>query len=92
VNNQKEYESGTNPIDPASYLKIDSIAAPGIAVIRFGAVAGKTYTIQYRTDLENSAWTKLTDIPARSANGTEQITDTLFGSGRYYRVVTPQQP
>ena len=94
MNNLEEYLSGTDPRDPASYLKIESIGADAAATrIRFNAVAGKTYTVQYRDDADTGPWLKLADIPAQTATGEMEVPDSVPGAAttRFYRLVTPQQ-
>ncbi len=93
VRNVDEYVAGTDPNDPASFLRVEASATDiGAVAINFGAIAGHTYTIQYREDFENAAWKRLTDVPARAFDGVERVSDPAFGAGRYYRVVTPRQP
>jgi hypothetical protein len=57
-------------------------------------MAGKTYTIRYKSDLTLPAWTKLADVPAQGTNAVINTTDP--GSAgqprRFYQVVTPAQP
>ena len=95
LTNLQEYISGTDPQNPASYLKVESIhSAIGAFQIRFVAVAGKTYTILYRDNLELDSWTRLADVPAQPASGEVQITDSSVGArpARFYRLVTPRLP
>jgi hypothetical protein len=94
--NLQEFVAGTNPRDGQSILAL-SVAertAAG-AKLRFSAVAGKTYTVQYRDSLlTGGAWFKLADLPAQSASALVEVNDANSGSStvRYYRIVTPQQP
>lgn len=97
--NRQEFASGTDPRKAGSFLRIESTrlaegAAGGIK-IRFEAVAGKSYTIQYRDALSGSAWLKVQDIPRQSFARVVEASDDSVGkssSSRYYRIVTPQQP
>ena len=92
--NTQEFICGTDPKDPASYLKvISAIVNPTAASIRFQAVANKTYTVQYR-DQVGGAWAKLTDIGAQPATDILVVIDTSAQghSTRYYRLLTPQAP
>ena len=73
------------------YGIIDSITAGGSATLVFGSVSGRSYTIEYKDDLEGSQWRKLTDVPARQDNGFEQVVDPAFTASRYYRLITPRQ-
>jgi hypothetical protein len=92
MTNLQEYLAGTNPTNPASSLKLGPLAVGGEASLRLGAVANKSYTIQYKNDLSDPNWSKLLDVPARSTNWTAVISDSCTNSARYYRVATPQQP
>jgi hypothetical protein len=96
ASNFSEYLAGTNPQQPGSRLTVTVIqtAVPGQLAVRFNAVAGKTYSVRYKSDLSIPTWTKLADVPAQ---GSDVIIDTPDpGSAgqpqRYYQVVTPAQP
>jgi hypothetical protein len=92
--NLQEYYAGTNPLDPNSLLKINSVNVAGnIAAIRFNAIAGRTYSILYRADVQNSSWLKLVDVPAQGSTGVITVNDPTIGSApRFYRLVTPKLP
>ena len=92
MSNRAEFLAGTDPSNAASYLKIDSITANVGATLTFGAISNRTYSVQY-SDLPGSAlWFKLADVPARSTNRVETISDFGYASNRLYRLATPQQP
>ena len=92
MSNRSEYIAGTDPNDPASYLKIDSIT-PGIgALVTFGAVSNRTYSLQFTDELNVGSWQKLADLPARAINRTESVSDQTHRTNRFYRVMTPQRP
>ena len=88
-----EFLAGTNPTSAASYLKIDSTGVNGsVCTLGFTAVAGKTYTVQFRDLVDTGGWQKLTDIPAQLTTGPLAVTDpNLTSATRFYRVVTPAQ-
>jgi hypothetical protein len=90
--NIQEYIAGTDPLDPNSNLRITSVnVTPGSGAIHFNAVAGHTYTIQYRTDIGSGLWIKLVDVPAQGSSGPITINDpTITSAARYYRLVTPK--
>jgi hypothetical protein len=93
LTNLDEYLSGTDPRDPGSYLKINSISAGSPRSIRFSAVAGITYTVQYRTEVDNGAWQKLVDVPPQATTGEIEVFDSNPGTTtRFYRLVTPATP
>ncbi|MDX1952127.1 MAG: lamin tail domain-containing protein [Verrucomicrobiota bacterium] len=97
--NLKEYVAGTNPRDVNSVLKLQQWQ--GFAntnqpfLLRFTAVANKSYSIQYlntlTTNLAGFDWKKLKDIPAESSNRLVEIADTNAATRfeRYYRIITP---
>ncbi|HUL51172.1 MAG TPA: lamin tail domain-containing protein, partial [Candidatus Nitrosotalea sp.] len=92
-NNLHEYIAGTNPRDPASRLELQVIFTPTAPPLRlrFSAVAGKTYTLQFREEAADTLWQKLADIQSSSTNRDVEVPDYASpGSTRFYRVVTPE--
>ena len=84
--NAAEIAAGTNPLDAGSIFKITSIkpAAGGGIIITWDAVAGKTYSIESKTNLNASTWT-----PVVSGLTLGTYTDTNPGAGnKFYRVKT----
>jgi hypothetical protein len=79
-------------------LKIESVAwdgtGPAVLHLWFTAVAGQTYTVQYRDSLTGGGWSRLTDVPPPGQTALMEVNDPTVpvSSSRYYRVVTPQQP
>ncbi|MFM1767771.1 MAG: hypothetical protein RJA22_300 [Verrucomicrobiota bacterium] len=95
LSNQAEYLAGTNPLDPASYLKVDGVAAPTPAgrVLTFGAVSNRTYTIQFSIAPAGAPWSRLADLPAYPTNTVHNnLLHAAPGDRFFYRVVTPRQP
>lgn len=92
MSNGAEYIAGTDPTDPLSYLKVDSITAGDQATLVFGAISNRTYTIQFKDALNAAVWSKLTDLPAHATNRVEVIRDPFSTHGRFYRIATPQSP
>jgi hypothetical protein len=92
MSNRAEFLAGTDPTNPSSYLKIDSIIAGGGAALTFGAISNHTYSVQYSDVVGSGAWSKLADVVARTTNRVESILDPAFTTNRVYRLVTPQQP
>jgi len=90
-NNLQEYLAGIDPTYPSSYLKLDSVEVGQTnSVIRFEAVAGKTYTVLSTPNLI-SGWSKLADVAAQVTNGVVTVPDNspTLGPERFYRLVTP---
>jgi hypothetical protein len=96
--NEAEFISGTDPRDPGSGLKIESVAITseaGRAVrLRFYAQAGKTYSVLCRDALEAGGWLKLADVAAEPLARWVDTADTNLNqrTSRYYQLVSPQQP
>ncbi len=94
LSNLQEYKGGTDPADPSSSLVIGIVPEPNRTVmIRFRAVAGKSYMLESTDALENG-WTKLKDIPAPPADSMVEVGDSLPGGvfTRFYRIVIPDAP
>jgi hypothetical protein len=92
MTNGDEYRAGTDPANPASYLRVDLSTVPGQATVRFGAVSNKTYTVQFAEQLPAPFWTGLADVLALSSNRVESFVDPNWTTSRVYRVTTPRQP
>ena len=93
MNNRDEYLSGTNPTNALSVLKI-VLSATNAAQLNFTAQSNISYTVQWRTNLVQPAWSNLTSITAQPLVRTVLV-DTATapaGSERYLRIVTPLVP
>jgi hypothetical protein len=90
VNNRDEYIAGTDPQDENSYLKVDRLTLAGDVSLEFTAVAGKTYTVQYKDDLNHPVWLRLVNVSARTTNRLETVRDPFSSPTRFYRLVTPR--
>ena len=90
----QEVVAGTDPNDPESLLKFDSVAlTPDLGVVlTFRTIGNKTYTVEYTDDLEAGIWSRLTDVAAQSSNRKETVADPGAHPNRFYRLVTPQRP
>jgi hypothetical protein len=90
--NKTEFVAGTLPRDATSRFEIGptKINADGSVSGTYPVVAGRSYTVQYSTDM--AIWSKLHDAVA-SVTGTADFTDPSPGDARrFYRVVTPAVP
>ena len=78
--------------------QIDSVAllvgAPTCLSLRFTALAGQTYTLQFANALTDPAWLNLTNISAPSATQVIELTDPIAAANaqRFYRLVAPALP
>ncbi len=93
-NNRAEYLAGTNPQDDADYFHATVATGSGVPAVHFTAVAGKTYTVQYKTALSDPVWLTLVNVPAQGSTGDFEVADPGAEAARqrFYRVVTPRQP
>jgi hypothetical protein len=89
LTNYEEYIAGTDPTNPASYLRIERIIASGVAQLQLGALSNRSYTVQYIDRLGPGPWTTLLQIPARPIDHVETIIDPIWTSNRFYQLVTP---
>jgi hypothetical protein len=86
--NYQEFVAGTNPLDPASALRITSTAQSESEVdLAFDSILGKTYQIEYNDFFPINSWTALGGTVA----GTGANVQVLDPSGasrttRLYRV------
>jgi CotH protein/lamin tail-like protein len=91
----QEYWAGTEPTNPLSNLRIISVIHNGANfVLRFTAVAGRTYTMQYRDLVDSGSWSKLADVSASPSTGPVDVIDSgvVGNTSRFYRVVSPASP
>ena len=80
-------------------LRVESVSwsgggtSPGLR-IGFTAIAGQTYTVQYRQSLSAGGWSKLQDVSSQPLTQNVVVNDLAVtnSTARYYRIVTPQQP
>jgi len=68
MTNREEYLADTDPNDPSSYLRIDTIetdfVTTGSVRLTFPAKPFRTYSILYKDTLAAPTWQKLTDVGA----------------------------
>ena len=64
----------------------------GMVALGFNAVSNRSYSVQYKSSLGDTAWLRLKDVPARPTNHAATVADNPQGAARrFYRVVTPTQ-
>jgi hypothetical protein len=91
MTNLEEYIAGTDPTDPSSYLKVNSLTPDNGATLQFNAASNTTYTVQF-TDALGSGWQKLIDVAGQTNAHLEVIVDPNSPTNRFYRLATPKQP
>jgi hypothetical protein len=95
MSNLAEYLAGTDPTNPNSYLRVDHASIPGSTVLTIAAVSNRTYSVQYKGDLNalgTNAWVKYVDIPAQAVNHVETLTVPNAPTNRFWRIALPAQP
>jgi len=94
ASNHDEYIAGTNPTNALSVLKI-ARSPTDAYVLQFVAQSNISYTVQYRTNLVNAPWIKVTNVlgvinTVRTID--VNVSDPPQDPEKYYRVVTPLEP
>jgi hypothetical protein len=93
--NLQEYLSGTDPWSATSVLRFETAgrSADGVE-LGFNAVAGRTYTVEFTTELLGGGWEQLMDVPAQGVGGPVIVPDAGGEAGlpRFYRLLTPASP
>lgn len=93
MTNWQEFLAGTHPNNAADVLQVLSVSAlPAALTLGFHAVSNRTYTVLYKDTVSAGDWSKLTDVPAATANRMVLVTDQPVGAARFYRLVTPAAP
>jgi hypothetical protein len=98
LTSRQEFYAGTDPRDPESTLALEVLIEAGTAqqkvLLRFGVVAGKTYTVEFQDDLGNASWQKLATLEAQPSTGEVEVIDSNpnTNGSRFYRLVTPKKP
>jgi hypothetical protein len=93
LTNGDEYVAGTHPNDAASVLRFTHVSAQnGNVFLQFLAVSNRTYSLVFKSSLEEAQWSKLADIAAHPTNRVVTLTNSTPGAPeRFYRLVTPAQ-
>jgi len=93
-----ELDAGTNPADPQSNFRIESIILGGPSnselLLSFTAVSNHTYSVQFRDRFDSGPWSRWVDVVAYPSNRFVTLTNSLpaAAESRAYRLVTPQAP
>jgi hypothetical protein len=91
LTNLEEYLAGTHPLDASSLLKIEAVSSADGIRLKFEAVAGRSYKIQYCEALAGNPWNTLTNVAPQIRDTTVEFPETRPASagGRFYRLSTP---
>jgi hypothetical protein len=85
----QDYIAGTNPGDPTSVFQtavLPPVSPGGNVTLLWSAVAGRTYSVQYKDSLDDPAWQLLIGTP--TINGSQgQFAVPADQPSRYYRIV-----
>ncbi len=93
-----ELDAGTDPADPQSNFRIESIILGGPSnselLLSFTAVSNHTYSVQFRDRFDSGPWSRWVDVVAYPSNRFVTLTNSLpaAAESRAYRLVTPQAP
>lgn len=88
VNNLDEYRARTDPLDPASYLRLVVRWDNGEVVLGFEAKAGRTYELLFKGTLGPGTWSLLQQFPAVVADRAESAVDLPeVNTTRFYRLL-----
>ena len=85
-----EFTAGLTPTDPQSRFILRLDAVPGqptqMRAVFSPLVAGRTYTVEFRTSLTSGAWAPLTGTTQSDAGNERTVTDTTTETQKFYRV------
>ena len=89
-----EMQAGTDPQDPASFLKVEALLAEANGVtLRFTAVSNRTYSVVYAAETPPQSWAVLTNVAAWPTDRQVLVTNVATSaSQRLFRLATPQLP
>ncbi len=97
ADNWSEFVAGTDPRDPSSKLALVLENQPDDLgprlLLRFEAVPGRSYSVQWSDAPGLGLWWRLTNLPSGGPTGKVAV-GVPFGSDRpaFFRVVTPSVP
>lgn len=75
MSNLDESHAGTSPRDSSEVLRLTLEPGVPATVLRFVAVAGRSYTIQYKDSLADSSWLDLGYVTSLEVTGSREIQD-----------------
>jgi hypothetical protein len=81
-----EYQTGTNPRDPSSVLRLLMLSSGQQLLMGFTAGSNVAYSLERALELPASGWTEISNWPAASTNRNLAWPVEPTGGGAYYRV------
>jgi hypothetical protein len=86
LNNAGEYAAGTNPLDPASALRLLEIAITGNqATVGWQSVATKRYVLESAPSV-NGPWTDAASVVASTTSAEASVPRSPTNKLTFYRV------
>jgi hypothetical protein len=88
LTNHMEFVAGTDPLNPVSVLRLIATLEPsGDLVLRFRAVAGRSYSLEERPVIQAGDWQPVHQV---SPSTDQEVTFPIGTSdgAAFYRVVT----
>jgi hypothetical protein len=95
LGNRAEFDSGTDPRDLESVLRLGATRGPdGRVRLRIPVVEGRTYTVLARDAAASGAWRTLAHLDPAECDCEAELMDPdpAEHAARFYRVVTPRLP
>jgi hypothetical protein len=91
LNNEQEFHADTDPLDSTNRLGLAVSLTPTNVALSFRAKAWRSYTLQFRDQLEAGAWQDWTNFPAASSNRWDGLTNSLPApfTNRFFRLRLP---
>ncbi len=86
--NLEEYIAGTDPVNPASALRITAIRESGADVrLDFDSISGKMYRVESKDSLSDVTWTEIDEFTSNiTGTQTFEELDAITGSTKFYRI------
>jgi hypothetical protein len=85
-----KYIAGLNPIDPTCRFVVTAAPVSGqsgeVAITYSPVVAGRTYVVQYSTNLGSGNWQTLTDTTQSTSGNATTIVDPNAANAKFYKV------
>ena len=87
-----EYLAGTNPADGQSVFEVLQITSvnTGQRQLLWRAQPGKSYRLEYKSDIASALWTSLGQVITATAPSASAIDTTATSEKRFYRVALVQ--